>query len=185
MSAPASTPPNHWWRRRHRQRPASPLLAGQVVDAKEVLFEIVDPIRLAVEALAYDIGIAKTLVSASAWRNKPHWNSSSLAAASNCANRLCPVVSYHQPQRGGRRRSAGESDRPNRTGVKGATVSRHRTDKSRRWRRDGGMGPYRSRALRRPPHPPVARRRQRRHPRRSARRRPRGDRRRQSVSQVR
>ena len=42
------------------------LLAGQVVDAKEVLFEIVDPSRLAVEALAYDIGIAKTLVSASA-----------------------------------------------------------------------------------------------------------------------
>ena len=42
------------------------LLAGQMVDAKEVLFEIVDPARLAVEALAYDVGIAKTLVSASA-----------------------------------------------------------------------------------------------------------------------
>ncbi len=42
------------------------LLAGQVVDAKEVLFDIVDPTRLAVEALAYDVGIAKTLVSASA-----------------------------------------------------------------------------------------------------------------------
>ena len=42
------------------------LLAGQVVDAKEVLFEIVDPTRLAVEALAYDVGIAKTLISASA-----------------------------------------------------------------------------------------------------------------------
>ena len=42
------------------------LLAGQVVDAKEVLFEIVDPARLAVEALAYDVGIAKTLLSASA-----------------------------------------------------------------------------------------------------------------------
>lgn len=42
------------------------LLAGQVVDAREVLFEIIDPSRLAVEALAYDVGIAKTLVSASA-----------------------------------------------------------------------------------------------------------------------
>lgn len=42
------------------------LLAGQVVDAKAVLFEIVDPSRLAVEALAYDAGIARTLVSASA-----------------------------------------------------------------------------------------------------------------------
>lgn len=42
------------------------LLAGQIVDAKEILFEIVDPERLAVEALAYDVGIAGTLLSASA-----------------------------------------------------------------------------------------------------------------------
>ncbi|MDP2825712.1 MAG: HlyD family efflux transporter periplasmic adaptor subunit [Sulfuritalea sp.] len=42
------------------------LVAGQVVDAREVLFEIVDPARLAVEALAYDAGIAATLISASA-----------------------------------------------------------------------------------------------------------------------
>jgi len=42
------------------------LLAGQIVDAREVLFEIVDPARLAVEALAYEPGIASTLRSASA-----------------------------------------------------------------------------------------------------------------------
>ena len=42
------------------------LVAGQIVDAREVLFEIVDPARLAVEALAYDPGIGATLVSASA-----------------------------------------------------------------------------------------------------------------------
>lgn len=42
------------------------LVAGQVVDAREVLFEIVDPARLAVEALAYDPGIGATLISASA-----------------------------------------------------------------------------------------------------------------------
>lgn len=42
------------------------LLAGQMVEAKELLFEIVDPSHLAVTALAYDAGIAKTLVSASA-----------------------------------------------------------------------------------------------------------------------
>ncbi len=42
------------------------LVAGQVVDAREVLFEIVDPAHLAVEALAYDPGIAATLISASA-----------------------------------------------------------------------------------------------------------------------
>lgn len=42
------------------------LVAGQVVDAREILFEIVDPSRLVVEALAYDAGIASTLISASA-----------------------------------------------------------------------------------------------------------------------
>lgn len=46
------------------------LLAGQIVDAKELLFEIVDPARLAVEALAYDAGIADTLIAASALANK-------------------------------------------------------------------------------------------------------------------
>ncbi len=45
---------------------ASNVVAGQVVDAKEVLFDIVDPSHLAVEALAYDAGIAATLTSASA-----------------------------------------------------------------------------------------------------------------------
>jgi hypothetical protein len=45
---------------------ATSLVAGQVVDAKENLFEIVDPTRLAVEALAYDASIGATLVSASA-----------------------------------------------------------------------------------------------------------------------
>lgn len=45
---------------------ASYVVAGQVVDAKEMLFEIVDPARLAVEALAYDSSIATTLSSASA-----------------------------------------------------------------------------------------------------------------------
>jgi hypothetical protein len=91
--APASTPPNpcvapaagiisasHHW------------LAGQVVDAKEVLFEIVDPARLAVEALAYDVGIAKTLVSASAWPIKRRWTSSLSAAVGNCASRRLPLL---------------------------------------------------------------------------------------------
>ena len=42
------------------------LVAGQVVDAREVLFEIVDPDHLAVEALSYDAGIGASLISASA-----------------------------------------------------------------------------------------------------------------------
>jgi len=45
---------------------ASSVVAGQVVETKEVLFEIVDPARLAVEALAYDAGLAKSIVGASA-----------------------------------------------------------------------------------------------------------------------
>jgi hypothetical protein len=46
--------------------PSHHLVAGQIVDAREVLFEIVDPDRLAVEALAYDPGVAAKLISASA-----------------------------------------------------------------------------------------------------------------------
>ena len=42
------------------------LVAGALVDARDVLFEIVDPARLAVEALAYDPGIGATLTTASA-----------------------------------------------------------------------------------------------------------------------
>ena len=42
------------------------LTAGQIVDAREVLFEIIDPARLAVEALAYDAVLAANIVGASA-----------------------------------------------------------------------------------------------------------------------
>ena len=45
---------------------ATHVVAGQVVDAREVLFEIVDPTRLAVEALAYDAALAGTIRAASA-----------------------------------------------------------------------------------------------------------------------
>ena len=45
---------------------ASSVVAGQVVETKEVLFEIVDPTRLFVEALAYDAGLATRIVGASA-----------------------------------------------------------------------------------------------------------------------
>jgi hypothetical protein len=42
------------------------VVAGQVVDAKEILFDIVNPDRLVVEALSYDTGLGATLVSANA-----------------------------------------------------------------------------------------------------------------------
>ena len=40
------------------------VVAGQVVDARELLFEIVDPARLRIEALAYDAALAADIGSA-------------------------------------------------------------------------------------------------------------------------
>jgi hypothetical protein len=45
---------------------AANVVAGQVVDAREVLFEIVDPARLVVEALAFDVALVGNVASASA-----------------------------------------------------------------------------------------------------------------------
>ncbi len=45
---------------------AANVVAGQVVEAKEILFEVIDPARLAVEALAYDPALAEGLATASA-----------------------------------------------------------------------------------------------------------------------
>ena len=40
-------------------------VAGQVVEARDLVFEIIDPARLMVEALAYDLGAAADIASAS------------------------------------------------------------------------------------------------------------------------
>ena len=45
---------------------AANVVAGQVVDAREVLFEIIDPTRLRIEALAYDMQLAANIAAASA-----------------------------------------------------------------------------------------------------------------------
>jgi cobalt-zinc-cadmium efflux system membrane fusion protein len=45
---------------------AANAVSGQVVDARELLFEIVDPARLVVEAQAFDVGLAGNIASASA-----------------------------------------------------------------------------------------------------------------------
>lgn len=42
------------------------VVAGQVVEPRDVLFEIVDPSRLSVEALAYDVGLGSAIAGASA-----------------------------------------------------------------------------------------------------------------------
>ena len=44
---------------------AANVVAGQVVDARELLFEIVDPSRLSVEASAFDAALASNIASAS------------------------------------------------------------------------------------------------------------------------
>ena len=42
------------------------VVAGQVVDAREILFEIIDPARLRVEAILHDVTLANGIESASA-----------------------------------------------------------------------------------------------------------------------
>ena len=43
---------------------AAQVVAGQVVDARELLFEIVDPAQLRIEALAYDIELGRDIAAA-------------------------------------------------------------------------------------------------------------------------
>jgi len=45
---------------------AANVVVGQVVEAKEILFEVIDPARLALEALAYDAALAEGIGRASA-----------------------------------------------------------------------------------------------------------------------
>lgn len=45
---------------------AANAVAGQVVETKEILFEVIDPARLAVEALAYDATLVEGIAAASA-----------------------------------------------------------------------------------------------------------------------
>ncbi|WP_298934249.1 HlyD family efflux transporter periplasmic adaptor subunit [uncultured Ramlibacter sp.] len=48
------------------------VVAGQVVDAREILFEIVDPARLVVEAQAFDVALPAGIASASASTGAGH-----------------------------------------------------------------------------------------------------------------
>ena len=45
---------------------AAHVVVGQVVEAREILFEVIDPARLAVEALAYDAALVEGIAAASA-----------------------------------------------------------------------------------------------------------------------
>jgi hypothetical protein len=129
------------------------LLAGQVVDAKEVLFEIVDPTRLAVEALAYDVGIAKSLVSASALAEQGAMAEPSalelkfVGGGQQLREQALPllfrITSRNAAVAVG---PAGSRSSPAPSKASRARPCADGADKSRRWR-DGGLGPYRCRAL--------------------------------------
>ena len=63
-------------------------VTGQVVDAKETLFEIIDPTRLMVEALAYDPILTNDIADANASWQYQQSPQNSLANASNTTNAI-------------------------------------------------------------------------------------------------
>lgn len=68
------------------------VVAGQVVDAKDTVFEIVDPGRLAVEALAYDIGLATGIASASARASEGNFALRFVGAGRQLREQALPLV---------------------------------------------------------------------------------------------
>lgn len=71
---------------------ASNVVAGQVVDAREILFEIVDTSRLAVEALAYDMRIARTLISATALAEQTALNLTFVGSGGQLREQALPLL---------------------------------------------------------------------------------------------
>jgi hypothetical protein len=118
------------------------LVAGQVVDAREVLFEIVDPERLAVEALAYDPGIGATLDLGQRLAEQTALELKFVGGGRSCANRRCRCCSASsRRQLDGRRRPTLKVIVRTAHEIKGAAVPRPALTQSRRWR-DGGVGAH-------------------------------------------
>jgi hypothetical protein len=67
-------------------------VAGQVVDARELVFEIVDPARLRIEALAFDAGIAADVGSASLAVGSTHVPLTFVGAARSLREQALPLV---------------------------------------------------------------------------------------------
>jgi hypothetical protein len=111
------------------------------------------------------------------WRSRRRWNSSSSAAASNCASRPLPLLF-----RIANRNAAVAVGQPVKVivrteqGVKGASAPRTALTKVGAGETAVWVHTEAERFRRSPDSPPVARCGQRRHPRRPSRRRPRGDR---------
>ena len=68
------------------------VVAGQVVDAREVLFEIVDPARLRIEALAFDAAVAADIGSASLAVGPTRVPLSFIGAARSLREQALPLV---------------------------------------------------------------------------------------------
>jgi cobalt-zinc-cadmium efflux system membrane fusion protein len=75
------------------------VVAGQVVDARELIFEIVDPSRLRIEALAFDAAIASNIGTATMAVGDQRVPLTSSAPRAACANRRCPWPSAPRAKR--------------------------------------------------------------------------------------
>ncbi|MCD9354729.1 MULTISPECIES: efflux RND transporter periplasmic adaptor subunit [Gammaproteobacteria] len=71
---------------------ASPAVAGQVVDARELVFEVVDPTQLYVEALTYDPGLAQNLAGAHIAVNGRNVALEVVGAASSLREQALPLL---------------------------------------------------------------------------------------------
>jgi len=71
---------------------SSHVVAGQVVDARELIFEVVDPQRLRIEALAYDVELASDVASATLMVGPDRVPLSFVGAARSLREQALPMV---------------------------------------------------------------------------------------------
>jgi hypothetical protein len=71
---------------------AAYVVAGQVVDARETLFEVVDPARLQIEALVYDVALASSITSAQAVIGKEKLALKFLGSSRSMREQALPVM---------------------------------------------------------------------------------------------
>lgn len=79
---------------------SSNAVAGQVVDARELVFEIVDPTRLRIEALAYDAAVASNVAGATMALGSETVTLSFIGAARSLREQALPMLFRVEPGRG-------------------------------------------------------------------------------------
>lgn len=100
-------------------------LAGQVVDARELLFEIVDPARFRIEALSFDTALPAQVGQAFLVKNERRWPLRFLGAARSLREQALPLNFALQGQ-GGETLALGEPVKvvvQTRSHIKGLAVS--------------------------------------------------------------